>query len=140
MSQPFMPRRFDDWRDRLARFLDQQRMRPFAWGINDCAMFAGFAVQAMTGTNPLQQYVMAYSTEVGAARIIARGGGLLRIISEHMGPTIAPGLAADGDIGLLDTAQGETLALRLGVNWLGPAAGGIAALQIGGELAAWRVG
>lgn len=140
MAECFMPRRFDDWRDRLARFLDQQRMRPFAWGINDCAMFAGFAVQAMTGTNPLHQYVLAYGTEIGAARIIARGGGLQRIISEHMGPTIAPGLAADGDIGLLDTERGDMLALRLGLNWLAPTDGGLGARSLGGEVCAWRIG
>lgn len=76
-------KRYEDWPRRLSEFLDRHRMKPFAWGENDCAYFAGKAVEALTGEDHYTKY--KYKTEAGAYKIIKKNGGIEGIISKALG-------------------------------------------------------
>lgn len=66
--------RSDGWERRLARVVERHMHIPGAWGASDCGLTVGEAVEAVTGTNPLVEFVGRYSTELGAARIMKRKG------------------------------------------------------------------
>lgn len=134
------PPRLPDWHDRLAAFIHARLMMPFAWGANDCVMFAGAAVHAETAWHPFATYQGQYSTPTGAYRILARGGGLAPMVSELLGPPIAPRLVRDGDVGLVLDGGQELLALRIGVNWLAPTERGLGTLRGDHAVHGWRIG
>lgn len=63
-------KRAEHWATReLHDFLIAREKTPFAWGTNDCALFAADAIQAMTGADIATDF-RGYSTEIGAFRKI----------------------------------------------------------------------
>ena len=55
----------------LQVFLASRTKAPFAWGSNDCALFAADAVLAITGTDIAEDFRGKYSDEAGAFALIA---------------------------------------------------------------------
>jgi hypothetical protein len=55
-----------NWETLLHNFLEGRKAAPFAWGANDCALFAADAVNAMTGTDLGASYRGKYTTQAGA--------------------------------------------------------------------------
>jgi hypothetical protein len=104
----------------LARYLAERRAMPFAWGRkgNDCAAFAGGAIKAQTGRDPLAG--LRWSTATGAARLIARLGGMEAAVSARLTP-IAPAKAHRGDLaGVADGRFGLLLMVVEGETLIGP--------------------
>lgn len=66
--------RHPDWERRLVRVSERHMHLPGEWGASDCGLTVGEAIEAVTGTNPLAEFVGRYSTERGAARIMKRKG------------------------------------------------------------------
>lgn len=64
--------RRSDWESALSAYLAERRGASIEWGVFDCAQFAGRAVEAMTGVNPIAEY--RYKSEAGAWRAIKRFG------------------------------------------------------------------
>lgn len=55
------------WPEDLHAFFEARRGEPFAWGKNDCCLFAADAIQAMTGADVAADYrSLSYSTEADA--------------------------------------------------------------------------
>jgi len=69
------------WESDLHNFLEARRPMPFAWGQNDCALFAADAVAAVTGDDPGAAWRGTYATQTEAEALIEKSCG-------------APGLAA----------------------------------------------
>lgn len=69
-------RRTEGWEGRLAAYLAEREVTPFAWGTHDCCTFAcvGLAVQ---GVGDPMQMVRPYGTARGAAGAVRRLGGTL---------------------------------------------------------------
>lgn len=63
-------KRFEDWPTRLDAFIASRMKSPFVWGEQDCCMFAGSAVNAMTGVDLCARFREKYSTASGAAKIL----------------------------------------------------------------------
>lgn len=70
---------------------------PFEWGrkANDCVAFAGGAVRAQTGIDPLKG--LRWTSQRSAMRLLSRLGGLEAAVSSRLSP-VAPALARRGDI------------------------------------------
>lgn len=66
--------RLPDWDRRLARVVEKHLHLPGEWGVTDCGMTVGDAVEAVTGTNPLARFAGRYKTEAGAARLMRKQG------------------------------------------------------------------
>lgn len=51
-------------------FLAERAAMPFAWGTNDCALFAADGIQAITGVDIADDFRGKYSDEVGAWKTV----------------------------------------------------------------------
>lgn len=109
--------RLPDWDVRLAAFIEARRNMPFAWGTNDCAMFAGDAVIAITGRDPFADWRGTYECEDSGAMV--QGGAPLGFIVD--GALRAFGaqpaevcMAQRGDIVMVDVGNQEACGVCLG--------------------------
>ncbi|MBO9526416.1 MAG: hypothetical protein J7517_09850 [Sphingobium yanoikuyae] len=124
----------------LDRYLAARRAMPFAYGsrANDCVSFYAGAARAMTGKDLMQG--RKWSSELGAARVIARLGGFEAAIDAHMTP-IAPALARRGDAaGVFCPDHGMMLMLVEGDTLAGPGDTGILRRPRSAMLTAWTFG
>jgi hypothetical protein len=130
--------RFLDWQLRLESFAAARRAVPFTWGVNDCALFAADAVEAMTGVRHLQELRHANVRQALATQRAA--GGLAAIASQALGASMPPAFAAVGDVVLLANGKRPALAICNGTSAIGPGPLGMVALPMAQAVAAWRVG
>lgn len=68
-------KRLFDWPERVIALIEERRHMPFIWGTNDCALFPADCVLAATGVD-LAAGMRTYTTELGAARIVRKRGGM----------------------------------------------------------------
>ena len=132
--------RLPDWQTRLEAFVRQRQHLPFAWGSNDCCLFAADAVLAITGHDLAPGLRGAYSTPQQGLRRVAARGGVQAIACKALGAATGPLRARVGDIVLVQIDGQDALGLCNGTSVLGPSAAGIVAMGMGSALAAWKVG
>jgi len=126
------------WRDRLDALLLERMKAPFAWGTNDCCIFAADAALAVTGIDFAVDERGSYATAASAAARISVLGSLSEI-ADRAGVRIAPALAGVGDIGLILVNGRETLGVCAGHCWLSPSELGLVGTDIGAAITAWRL-
>lgn len=126
------------WRRKLDALIDERLHAPFDWGGNDCCMWAADCVRAMTGHDPAADLRGTYATAAGALRALDGAGGI-EAMGARAGAAIAPLMAALGDIGLIEQAGRDALAVCCGPLWLAPASDGLAAMPLSAARLAWRV-
>lgn len=80
--------RLPDWEDRLSAFVTERMDAPFAWGSNDCALFATACAAAITGKDRAAKYRGTYGDRKGSARALRKlgKGTLLRTLSDLYPP------------------------------------------------------
>ena len=138
--------RLPDWPARLAAFLEERRAAPFAWGTNDCCLFAADAVLAITGLDLAAKWRGSYLNAAGALKALKDGGGMIKILA-----SVLP--AADllrnvrqaqrGDVVLLPSRR-DGMRIACGVVDLSgraasPGERGIATLPLRAAIIGWRV-
>lgn len=134
MSAPRLP----DWSMRLQRVVQARLREPFAWGGNDCCLFAADCVLACTGRDPAAGMRGAYRSERQALRLLRRFGGVEGLAQAHLAGEILPAMAQRGDVGLLEREDGRcVLVVCNGAQWLGPTPQGMT--QVDMPSRAWRV-
>lgn len=127
------------WPEDLAAFFEAHRELPFAWGSNDCALFAADAVLAMTGVDVAKD-LRGYTTELGAARLIAKVGGMKALALSCGVKEKAAGFAQRGDVVLADMEGRETFGVVSGDGyWRAPGAEGAVARPMSEALAVFGV-
>ncbi|MEN7529345.1 hypothetical protein [Cupriavidus sp. DL-D2] len=131
--------RFEDWPTRLAEFVEARRERAFSWGESDCALFVCDGIESMTGTDPGERWRGLYSTEKGARRVLRDNGGVSGLATLILGPPVVPASAGRGDVVLIDTPEGNALALCIGDRIAAQGVGGIEFHPIAAAKAAWKV-
>ena len=129
-------KRFTDWPARLAAYLEQHRATPFAWGENDCAVFAAGAVKAITGVDLLP--ADRWQSVREASRAIVRLGGLRAALDARL-PAVPVAYAQRGDV-LLVTGPRVQLAIADADGWLAPSRAGLVRGRMDCAIAAWGVG
>jgi len=131
--------RLRDWPERLAALFAARADQPFAWGLHDCCMFAADAVLAVTGHDPAADLRGSYTTEAGAARKLARYGGVAGVAIAHGGRVVPVALAQPGDVGLSyqDPAR-PALAVWGGGAWHAAGALGVVVVPTDTVVRAWR--
>jgi hypothetical protein len=116
---------------------------PFAWGINDCCIFAADGVIAVSGNDPASDLRGTYSSAIAAARVLKDIGGI-EGAGDRTGERIPPLNAQVGDVGLITAADptgafAEALAVCTGELWVAPSERGLHAHQLTAARLAWRV-
>lgn len=130
--------RHRNWQERLAALVSARLAEPFAWGRNDCCLFAADAVLALTGTDPAMGLRGSYADERGALRLVQQLGGLAALAARHLQLEVPPALARVGDV-VLGKVDRECLGVCTGATWHAPSAAGLVARPMTEALRAWRV-
>jgi hypothetical protein len=140
------PPRLPDWQTRWSALCEQRAAVPFAWGSADCALWAVDAVHAITGVDhAAAEWRGRYSTAAGAARLLARAGGLRGVACNALGDALPPVWAALGDVVLIsqpeapDEHQRELLAVCNGSSAIGQGPDGLLATPMTNAKLAWKV-
>lgn len=141
--------RIENWEFELERFLNERRSKPFAWGSNDCCLFACDAVSAITGIDLAASFRGKYASAAKAYKVIRTfAGGGLRELADKVAEQHAiaahefPLLARRGDVALFETAHGATLGIVAlnGAEIWAPDCAGLAAVALMRCSRAWRIG
>lgn len=111
----------------LAGYLRAGGARAFSWGEHDCCRFALGWVARRRGIDPGARWLGRYRTARGAALHLRRGGGLLAVATVAFAEAglVATDAPVIGDVGVVKTDQGETLAIRTATGWACAALTGI---------------
>ncbi len=124
----------------LPEYLRAAALRPFGPGRCDCVLFACDWVAAATGVDPAAPWRGRYATARGAARIIARAGGLAALVAGGMARAGIP--ATDdpltGDIAMIRAGNDDLMAIRTPLGWAVKTAAGVACVMAA-PIAAWSV-
>lgn len=132
-------KRRPDWQLRLEAFARERADAPFAWGVNDCALFAADAVQAMTGVH-LCPGLRGYRGVRDGVRALAAVGGVRGLAGAALGEPIQVAFARPGDVVVVQAGKREALAVCNGQTAIAPGQHGAVAFPMKHALAAWRVG
>lgn len=131
-------KRFQDWPERLAAFIESRRDQPFAWGTRDCVALANDWVEVCTGE---RVFHVEHSTEAEANETIAALGGLEAAVTSVMGsPKANPRAVQRGDVVLFESDRGPALGVCIGSEFAVQATRGLISYPITGILVAWSVG
>ena len=98
----------------LARFIEERRRIPFAWGSNDCCLFAADWVLAATGRDLAAEYRGQYATALGALRFVESAGGVEGLVQRAGGRRVDAKLARRGDVIARDVGNGTGLGVCIG--------------------------
>ena len=131
--------RLPDWRLRLDALVYSRLHEPFAWGSNDCALFAADCVQAITGVDLAVE--LRGRTLQQAAAVQRANGGLAALACRLLGPMVGVYQSRPGDVALVPI--GKRVALGVVIDFssvVGPGATGLQAMSRRQALCAWRVG
>jgi hypothetical protein len=111
-----MTLRKENWPDLLAEYVDKRRKEPFAWGSNDCCLFAADWVQACTGTDYASAWRGRYTGKLGAARFLDEAGGLGALVDSLGMERVLPSQAGRGDVVMQEAGRGPSLGICLGAS------------------------
>ena len=134
-----MTTRRDNWPNLLAQFIEQRREQPFAWGVNDCCIFAADWVQLCTGEDYAKAWRGRYSTPINARRFLNEAGGVEALVEALGLQRIESPLAGRGDIVAQETGRGMTLGICLGETTAFVAKAGLVFGPISNVETAWRI-
>jgi hypothetical protein len=118
--------RSQDWPEQLAAFIEARRATPFAWGQQDCCLFAADALLAMGTEDLAAPWRGTYRSARGAKRALQAAGGMEQLVSDALqSQPRAALLAQRGDVVLMDMPAGPTLGVCLGAHVAAPGADGL---------------
>lgn len=132
-------KRLQDWQIRFEAFMAERANTPFAWGTNDCCIFAADCIQAITGTDPAPEYLRKHRTEKQALRALKSHGGILGIATSVLGQSEPASMACIGDIVLATSAGRDMLAVCNGSSYVSPGPVGLVYESINLATICWRV-
>ncbi|WP_127109939.1 DUF6950 family protein [Pararhodobacter zhoushanensis] len=130
--------RIAGWETILAEQIEAARLRPFQWGVHDCATWAADVRAALTGTeSAAQAWRGRYKTEIGAARALRRLGwpDLATGAEAALGAPIPVLMAQRGDV----VMDGQTFGVCVGASAAFVGETGLIYARLGQCSAAWRV-
>lgn len=133
-----MTQRIRTWQSALHACVSTRLHKPFAWGSQDCCLFAADCVFAVTGIDPAADLRGTYATEREAARVLQKHGGVAELAFQRIGPVVRTDQAQPGDVGVTQQEGRATLAVCMGAHWLAPGAQGLVHVPPERVARAWR--
>jgi hypothetical protein len=137
--------RVQNWPAVLGDMIHLRMHAPFAWGSQDCCLFASDVIKSITGIDPAESLRGKYTTAAGAKRVIARHGKSVEKLAEkfcakHGWAEVPVVRASRGDLVLFDTADhGPSVGICVGATaaFAGPA--GLTFQSLTSCRRAWRI-
>lgn len=135
-----MTRRRKDWVHVLLQTIEQAKDIPFAWGSQDCALFAADCVLAMTGVDFAEEFRGKYNDQEGALRLIR--GDLESVLMSKLGEPLSRRFAGRGDVVLFEATEGPAVGVVgvKGTNIYAVTEEGLVELPISRALKCWKIG
>lgn len=127
-----------DWQLKFEAFIQARQSMPFEWGVNDCTTFAADCVEAMTGIKHLPE-LRAYTTDLQAARVLKKHGGVQGIANAALGEPLPALMAQIGDVVLTDANGSDMLAICNGGTCIAPGKDGLVNISMDSARLCWRV-
>jgi len=134
-----MATRCNNWPDLLTAYIERKRHEAFAWGSNDCCLFAADWVELCTGKDYAETWRGRYSSGLGAVRVLDQAGGVEALVDALRLHRVAPQQARRGDIVAQQAGGGITLGICLGLNTAFVAKTGLVFMPISNVETAWRI-
>ena len=131
--------RKENWPDLLSAYVEQRRNKPFAWGSDDCCLFAADWVQACTGTDYASAWRGRYTGRLGAARFLEEAGGLGTLVDSLGLVRVLPLQASRGDVVAQDNGRGLALGICIGSGAAFAAETGLVFASMQNIKTAWRI-
>lgn len=138
--------RYERWPQLLADYLAGRANEPFAWGQNDCVLFALDGVLAITGLDAASDIRGRYSTALGAAKRMKTlyGEAALSLAATNFalhwgGKEIVTSMAGRGDLILYLSDARASLGLCTGRHFAGAGETGTVSIPMKFAERAWRV-
>ena len=135
-----MPLRLPDWPARFAALVARAHRTPFAWGGQDCCLWAADSALALTGQDPAADLRGTYTTAAGAWHALRSVGGLRGAASRGGVLLPGPAYAIDGDVAIVQGAARRGLAVHVAGLWMCATERGLYALPAAAARCAWGVG
>lgn len=128
--------------DQLSEFIREAARQRFSWRDRNCGLWGADWFRVRRGVDPAARLRAAAETELGAARLVRRLGGLVAIIDDMARETgtLRAHPPQRGDVVVARVARREVVAISLGgarVAALAPQ--GVYVGPADAVLAAWRV-
>jgi hypothetical protein len=124
--------RLPNWDKRLTAYIESRRKAVFAYGINDCGLFALGAIEAITG----KKLPVAWSSEIEAQALISEHGSIRKAVAHYLGPSKGVLCARRGDI----VIDGEgSLGVCVGSRVATPTRHGLGFVALSHYTRSWRV-
>jgi hypothetical protein len=110
-----------DWLDKMWETIEAHEGRAFAWGVDDCCLFAARVYDAMHDTHHAEALAARYHDEASALEYIETQGGIGPAVCEYLGE-MRRTRPMRGDVVLVENAGREMLGICTGraVAALGP--------------------
>lgn len=134
--------RLPDWHSRIFALIADYQSLPFQWGQNDCAIWAGRVIEAVTGEDFYSAFVGKYSTKIGGFRVFKKATGHkshIHYIQANF-TAVQPSFAQVGDLGLVATDDGQAVALIAGEFLIAVGEHGLERLPLTDLISAFRIG
>jgi hypothetical protein len=134
--------RATDWPEQLSSFIEARRDGGFAWGTQDCFIFAADAALELTGDDPAALVRGTYSTEAEAEAIIGPSGLESWVASTMQAwgaPECAPAFAQRGDLVFVAVGNQRMCGVHLGDTVAVPGLSHVHFLPASRVLRAWVV-
>jgi len=140
-----MKTRPDNWPALLWAFVQSRQSRPFVWGEHDCCLFAADWVRELHGIDPAEDFRGAYTSALGAARIVGHGFSLATFVGDRfaaLGFDKIPVLSASrGDLVAAHVGAYSRLCLGIVVDHRAafPAPAGLMTIPLNQVAYAWKI-
>ena len=132
--------RITNWPIIAAREIEKYRSSPFVCGESDCCLAVANIVKAYTGVDIAETFRGKYKTELGARRALKRyAGGDIKSAADLILERVPVEQASRGDIGLVTTDSGESLAVLFNQRAWAMSLSGMVDLPISSVICAWRI-
>lgn len=93
--------RIENWHQNLTALINERKEQPFAWGTNDCSLWAADCIVAVTGVDFALNARGTYDTAIGAYKCIQsvyEVDNVKQIFEKLFGETVPQFYARQGDI------------------------------------------
>jgi hypothetical protein len=132
-------KKLQDWQVRFEQFIAARTTAPFSWGANDCAIFAADCTHAITGVDVALPDLRRHKTELQAARVLKRHGGVVGIATAALGQPVPACGAGVGDVVLAKAGKRDMLAICNGSTCMAPGPSGLSFLPMPPDSVCWRI-
>lgn len=132
--------RIPNWPKVIAEQLKAHTDTPFVWGEKDCCLAVADIVKLYAGFDIAADFRGKYKTLLGSKKALNRyGKGDIKSTIDTMLPEIPVSEAGRGDLALVETEAGQSLAILFSTRAWAMAENGMVALTMDKVICSWRV-